>query len=126
MQGGSVLRETKIESGWRFLRSLPVDCEGEERVRVFHELLTESNHEEWARETARAVYHLAGSGAWKIESLYDLNMISTAAALNPALLPLIADDVERVFVQIGVGNRQIRATWDYVLSRVANATSKCA
>jgi hypothetical protein len=102
-----------IDGGKRFIKSLPEDTENVARAEALFSLLRDAIHSPWAHKTVIAVYHLAGSGEWEIGS-HDLNMITMALTHNLDLLPLVQDDVNRVFQRYGLIERRARTTWDYV------------
>jgi hypothetical protein len=112
-----------IERGLRFIKTLPNDETA--RIEAFRALVRDASELEWAMDTAVAVYHLAGYGNWAVD-LHDLNMITTALEENLGLLPLVREDVERVFHNVDSLERRTRSTWDYVLGKSCARTKTTA
>ena len=108
------------EHALRFLDGLSQDEEDTQRAAEFRKLVRKSTESRLARETATGVYHLAALGEKQISSFHDTQMLLTAIEENPALLPLVEGDIERLIQRWEAsGKSPYRSTWDFVRRRMA-------
>jgi hypothetical protein len=108
---------SESKRGWQLVESLsPYEdrcCED------FRQAVKDSATSEWYADAVVQAYHLAGSGEWDDTTIYTTQMLLTAIEERPALLPVIAADVERMLDRFERLGSSYRATWNHVRAKLA-------
>lgn len=90
----------------------------DQRVLDFQNLIRRSVEDDWAYRIAVEIYRQAGSGDWDVSSIYDVQMCLSSVQVNPALLPIVEADIDRMVERLGRIGRSYRATWTFLRKKV--------
>lgn len=96
-----------------------LDLVPQERAFLFRFLISQAGNSRRAFETVREIYRLAATEEWQPTPL-DLSTLVYAPLDNPALIPQIQRDVERILDTYGEC-QQLRSGWRYVETFSPNA-----
>jgi hypothetical protein len=95
-----------------FLETMPRDEESSERASVFIALVRASRTSEESARIVAELFKVAGTDAWPL-SLHDLNMLMYSLRENPAVIPLVITEVQRILPPISVSSPAVK-TWNWI------------
>ena len=107
---------TQSELAQQIIQKLSTD--EDQRVRDFQGLIRSSAEDDWAYQMAIEMYRQAGSGDWDVSSIVDAQMVLSSVQENPALLPIVEADINRMVERLDRIGRSYRATWTFLRKKV--------